>query len=143
MMSILDRTYEEAGLTVEYATALRAEQAAATQVTHQKLKGAVDPASLAPGYQIVAQTFGGDGSEAETLVAYTSPDHATRLRATEAIEKNRGWAGADRVQQEGGGTTIIVHTQIPEPAPLPPGLVRRLEGGGGSSSNNKGEGEED
>jgi hypothetical protein len=85
---------------------------------------------------------GPDGVEAETLVAHTSPDFPTRLRATDAVEKNRGWAGADRVQQEGGGTTITVVTQIPEPMPLPAGLVKRLEGGGDPSSN-KGRGDKD
>jgi hypothetical protein len=136
MLAPLDQVYEDFGLTLEAMALQRTEQLRAEQVVHQKLKGIVDPASLAPGYQVVAQTFGADGSDGETLVALRSPDFPTRLRATEAIEKNRGWAGADRIQQEGGGgTTIIVHTQIPEPAPLPPGLVRRLEGGGGSSSN--------
>jgi hypothetical protein len=138
LMSPLDAVYEDYGLTMEAMAVQRVEQLRAVQVTHQKLKGIVDPETLAPGYQVVAQAFGGEGSDGETLVAHTSPDFPIRQRATDAVEKNRGWAGADRLQQEGGGTTIIVHPQIPEPMPLPAGLVRRLEGG---APSNKGEGE--
>ena len=128
---LLSETYEDIGLTMRRVAVERKRQLNAKKVSWQKIKGFLPPGlNLPPGYKVITpsqrvEVFDPESGvmlvadPGETLIQYVGPDHAVRLKAADAIERNRGWAGADKVDHQHKAAVIHLHHHIPEPLPLP------------------------
>jgi hypothetical protein len=82
-----------------------------------KIKGKLEKDfKLPPGYKVVAKTTDTDG-ETELIIQVKEIAWGVRQRATESIEKLLGIITKANDQEFSG--VIVIHSDIPEVAPLP------------------------
>lgn len=130
----LDQAYEDIGLDAQHLAREHKRLLRAKRVSWQKIKGALpQDLRLPPGYRVITPTERVEWFDPETgvnvvaepgesIIEHVGPDNAIILKTADAIIKNRGWGGADKIEQTNQGTIIHVHTHVAKPLPLPSGF---------------------
>jgi hypothetical protein len=139
LLGPLDSAYEEVGLHALVLAKIQKTALKAKRVSWQKIKGYLPVGlKLGPGYRVITpservEVFDPETGQmlvadpGETLIEHTGPDWPTVLKAADAIIKNRGWSGADKIEQTNQGTVIHVHTHVAKPLPLPAAFQQQIE----------------
>ena len=122
---------ESGGVTGEFLVRLAKEGLRAKEQKTFKMRGAVDPKTLARGYRVVAVSgriiYDKDGNpmagDGETTIEYHVKLHDVQQRTRSDVHKLKNDYPPERVKAE-VETTVVLKHNIPDPKPVPEDLKK-------------------